>query len=757
MPKHLPKKLLAAALAFSMYACTGQNDVVISVDDDSRIQDAVKLGDDVQSALAELQDAEVLAIGAAGVPTFIRGELGRATTSLDGFGKADTHNAIRPHLDRIAAAFRVNANDLVVRSLFTDELGSTHVRYQQTKDGLKVVGAELIVHVDNQGVIYAANGEARDGVGLSSEAKVAGVTAQSVARAALADLVQLTVGEPALVYYRHSQDGSLQLAYQVEVSGQKQSGAEARELVYVNARNGAVIEKLPQIHEALNRALYSANNGSSLPGTLKRSEGGAATGDTHVDENYAHLGTTYNCYSSLFTRDSYNNAGAQLRSTVHYSSNYVNAYWNGTQMVYGDGNGVDAGPLGKDLDVTVHELTHAVTDSESDLVYANESGALNEGMSDIFAAVCESWSRLSMGVDADVWKIGEDIWTPATAGDALRYMANPTQDGSSKDYYPERYTGTQDNGGVHWNSGIFNLWFKLLVTGGTHPRAKTTVNVAGIGMTQAAQITYRAQTTYMTSSTNFAAARTHTVQAATDLYGAAAAASVGQAWDAVGVGTGGGGGGGTVTALTDGVAKTGLSASSGTQTHYKITVPAGQSQLKIDLSGGTGDADMYVKQGSQPTTTSYTCRPYKSGNVENCTFTNPVAGDWFIMLNAYSSYSNASLIADYSATTPPAGDPYLTNGTAVTGISGAASSQQYWRLAVPAGKTSVTFTLSGGTGDADLYVRSGARPTTSTYNCRPYKSGNEEVCTLTNPTAGDWYVMVRGYTSFSGVSLKGQY
>jgi len=93
----------------------------------------------------------------------------------------------------------------------------------------------------------------------------------------------------------------------------------------------------------------------------------------------------------------------------------------------------------------------------------------------------------------------------------------------------------------------------------------------------------------------------------------------------------------------------------------------------------------------------------------------------------------------------------------VAGISGASGSQQFWKLPVPAGKTSLTFTISGGTGDADLYVRFSAKPTTSTFNCRPFLDGNSETCTFTNPSAGDWYVMIRGFAAFSGVTLKGQY
>ena len=204
-------------------------------------------------------------------------------------------------------------------------------------------------------------------------------------------------GDARLVYIRSEKDNRLKLAYHVVVTGEGLD-LPIRDNVYVNALTGGVEAVHSEIHSAKNRAVYSGNNTTSLPGTLKRSEGGAVTGDTHVDGNYDHLGTTYDCYSVNFGRDSYNAAGAQLKSTVHHSTNYTNAFWNGTQMVYGDSDGVQSAPLGKSLDVTVHELTHAVTSSESNLIYSNESGALNEGMSDIFGAYCESWKpRLGGG------------------------------------------------------------------------------------------------------------------------------------------------------------------------------------------------------------------------------------------------------------------------------------------------------------------------------------------------------------------------
>jgi hypothetical protein len=215
--------------------------------------------------------------------------------------------------------------------------------------------------------------------------------------------------------------------------------------------------------------------------------------------------------------------------------------------------------------------------------------------------------------------------------------------------------------------------------------------------------------------------------------------------------SGGSTGGGNV--LQNGVAVTGLSGATGSQQNWTFTVPSGTSTLTVTTSGGTGDADLYVKFGSAPTLSSYDCRPYINGNGETCTFSNPSAGTWYVMVNGYATYSGLTLKATWGADTTTA----LSNNVPVTGISGAQSSQQYWKLTVPSGQTQVVFQISGGTGDCDLYVKQGSKPTTSSYNCRPYLNGNNETCTIANPTAGDWYVMLRGYQTFSGVSLVGHY
>lgn len=216
----------------------------------------------------------------------------------------------------------------------------------------------------------------------------------------------------------------------------------------------------------------------------------------------------------------------------------------------------------------------------------------------------------------------------------------------------------------------------------------------------------------------------------------------------------GGSTGGTV--LGNNVPVTGLSAATGASLSYTMVVPAGATNLSFSSSGGSGDADMYVRFGSAPTDSAYDCRPYKSGNAETCNFATPQAGTYHVRLKAYSAFSNVSLVGKYT-TGGGGGDPVLGNNTPVSGISGAASSTQYWQITVPASASKLTVTLSGGSGDADLYVRKGSRPTTSTYTCRSWNSGNSETCGISAPGAATYYVMVRGYSAFSGATLKASY
>ncbi|WP_372762400.1 S8 family peptidase [Pseudoalteromonas sp.] len=207
--------------------------------------------------------------------------------------------------------------------------------------------------------------------------------------------------------------------------------------------------------------------------------------------------------------------------------------------------------------------------------------------------------------------------------------------------------------------------------------------------------------------------------------------------------------------LIDGEAKTGLSGASSSETFYTMTVPSGASNVTFTMSGGTGDADLYVRAGSQPTTSTYDCRPYESGNNEVCSIDSPTAGTYHVMLRGYSAYSGVSLVGDVTAGSG-GGAPQAGGGT-VSDVSASAGQWKHYTLDVPAGMATFTVTTTGGTGDADLFVKFGSQPTSSSYDCRPYKNGNEETCTFSNPQAGTWHLSVNAYRTFSGLTLSGQY
>ncbi len=721
----LSRVFCAAWLGASLVACGSmqEGETPVSAGDDS----------DIQSALARIQGARVVGSD-DGVPYAVQGRLGRAAP-VQGLMARSAGVDVREALGLVAPVFRLDENDLVLKRTTVDARGHRHLRFQQTKAGLPVVGGELLLHVDEAGNVYAANGSARDGAKVSAQAKVAPEAALQAAVEGSTARGAVSEGHAKLVFLRSEGVPDPRLAYEVRVKGER-DGMPADDLVYVDAQRGGVLLVNPLIHSAMNRKVYSANNGTSTPGTLKRGEGQAAIGDAHVDTNYDMLGRTYACYQTLFGRDSYNNAGATLTSTVHYGSNYVNAYWDGTQMVYGDGNGTDSIELGKDLDVTVHELTHAVTDTESDLVYSGESGGLNESMSDIFAGVCESWTR-NWAVDADIFKIGEDIWTPSTAGDALRYMDDPAKDGKSLDFYGDYASGVD----VHYSSGISNLVFSLLSKGGTHPRGKTSNVVPAIGPEKAGRIFYKANTDLFTPSTTFEQAKTYTVQAAEALFGtgSAEAAAVNEAWKAVGVPPPPP----VVNPLTNGVPVSSLSGSSGSKKYYALEVPAGQPSVAFEISGGSGDADLYVRHGAVPSSSTYDCRPYKSGNAELCSFTNPQAGTWYVMVNAYSAYSGVTLKGSYSGSGGGGGTPVTETAS---GSVARRELDHFGPYSVVAG-TSFQVTMTG-SGNPDLYVRFGSAPTTNAYDCRSASSGASETCTVTVPAGqSSAYVMVRGASS----------
>jgi len=391
-----------------------------------------------------------------------------------------------------------------------------------------------------------------------------------------------------LVYYSDPSDeklGDVKLAYKFDIYAEKPL---SRQYVFVDAKDGKVLGTNALIHETnapgTATTAYSGNRSivaDSYNGSYRLREAGrnggtavetynlkkgtnysSAVDFTDTDNNWnnvntnkdqyatdAHWGAemTLDYYYTKFGRKSIDNNNFAIKSYVHYSTNYFNAFWDGSRMTYGDGSSTTNGgkPLTA-LDVCGHEITHGLTTKTANLAYQRESGALNEGFSDIFGNTIELWARPTQAS----WKLGEDF------SYVIRDMANPNAY-SQPDTYKGTYwkdasstctpqgnpnlPGYNDSCGVHTNSGVLNFWYYLLVNGGSGTNDKGfAYNVSGIGLDKAAAISYRTLTNYLISSSTYANARTYSLQAAADLYGAGSneVTQVTNAWNAVGVGGG---------------------------------------------------------------------------------------------------------------------------------------------------------------------------------------------------------------------------
>ena len=270
-----------------------------------------------------------------------------------------------------------------------------------------------------------------------------------------------------------------------------------------------------------NRTIYDAAEGSQLPGAKVRGEGDPASSDPAVNEAYDGSGITYDLYLNVFGRNSIDNNGLKLDSTVHYQKGYDNAFWDGEQMVYGDGD-ENLPPEQRifnrftaALDVIGHELTHGVTQYEANLTYFSQPGALNESMSDVFGSLVKQYMRGQTASQAD-WVIGEGLFTSNVNGVGIRSMKAPgtayDDPVLGKDPQPghmSNYVNTiEDNGGVHINSGIPNHAFYVV-----------TRELGGYAWEKAGVIWYKALTEKLQTNSNFTDAANLTFQAATELFG----------------------------------------------------------------------------------------------------------------------------------------------------------------------------------------------------------------------------------------------
>ena len=472
-------------------------------------------------------------------------------------------------------SFHGGATEYTAQNVLSDPDGSSHVRLHRYQDGLPVLGGDLVVHLDKAGAWKGVDQTLTAPIGLSLTPKVSAASAASTAYAASTASDRSADGAQLVV---DAYGASPRLAYAVVVSGMQDDGTPSELHVLVDALGGGVLrswEAIEQADTGIGHTLHSGDvplgvtavsggyelrdgdrgghytidlkgkknaSGKAKPVTSSTNEFGDGTlndpATTAADAQYG-AAMTWDYYKNMHGRNGIRNDGVGAYSRVHYGRNYVNAFWSDQCfcMTYGDGD-ASAGwaPL-TSLDVAGHEMSHGVTSNTAGLVYNGESGGLNEGTSDIFGTLVEFYA----GNSADVgdYLIGEKL---RSNGQSLRYMDQPSKDGRSADCWYDG-VGSLD---VHYSSGVANHFFFLLAVGsgartvnGVSYNSPTCNNstVNGLGNDTAGKIWYRALTTHMTSGTNYHDARTATLAAATDLYGAGSAQynTVNAAWAAVGV------------------------------------------------------------------------------------------------------------------------------------------------------------------------------------------------------------------------------
>ena len=358
------------------------------------------------------------------------------------------------------------------------------------------MGAEVIVHLDALGSIVAVAGETllqadTNTVPFIDAAMASRTALDLVAGTYSVDSSQLAVSQPSLWVYDPSligpERGPARLVWRMDVSPRVLE--PIRELVLVDAERGTVALHFNQVETIKNRATYTSNHTTTLPGTLVCTEANPACAGGDADAVAAHVyaGHTYDYYLANHGRDSLNNAGMTLVSSVHYREpGYQNAFWNGSQMAYGDG-------FSQADDVVGHELTHGVTQFSSNLFYYYQSGAINESFSDVFGEFIDLTNGNGDETAANRWKLGEELGT-------IRNMQNPPALGDpDKMTSTLYYAGTADNGGVHTNSGINNKAASLIVDGGVFNGQIIT----GIGISKASKIYYEVQTHLLTSGSDY--------------------------------------------------------------------------------------------------------------------------------------------------------------------------------------------------------------------------------------------------------------
>lgn len=456
-------------------------------------------------------------------------------------------------LEEHKALFRMKsaAAELAVEKTEVDELGMTHARFQQMVRGVPVVGAEVMAHYDSVGRLASIDANYVADIDIDVVPRLAVADALQRVKAYIVETSEVdestleTEEEGKLVVFA-PEDRPARLAYRTKVRA-----LEAKDpaiwVTTVDANTGEILDRYNDLQTIQGQGVgvlgdtktfevsenpnggfimtdasngvqirtYTARQQQTTPGTQVTSNS-ATSWDTGVPgagaavDAHFNASVVYKYYKEKHGRNAIDGNGGAMISTAHFGQNYDNAAWDGRGMLYGDGGQIFR-PLSVSLDVVGHEFTHGVIQRTSNLIYQNQSGALNEAVADIFGAFIEH----SVAPDDNKnWALGEAV---VRAGSPLRDMRNPQAVDQPQPAHMSRFVNTQqDNGGVHINSGIINNAAFLMTVGGTNPVSKVEVKY-GIGWEKSEKLWYRANTRYFMQNTNFAQAAQGVLQAATDI------------------------------------------------------------------------------------------------------------------------------------------------------------------------------------------------------------------------------------------------
>jgi Zn-dependent metalloprotease len=422
-------------------------------------------------------------LDAGQTPSYLHGQLAPATS--------DPAAAAMAFFSRYGDAWSLAqpAQSLQLIARDTDRLGYVSLRFEQQIAGYPVLDTDLRAHFNRDGELETINGRLLPNVQLPA-------LRPSLSRAAAINRASAIVGgtlqgEPRLGLARV--DERDHLAWEIWLLDMQRP---ARWRVRLDALDGSLLEQIDVLDSARDRRTYTAVQSTFLPGALVRNETTPPVTDDVVNAAHDHAKTVYDYFHTMYGRDSIDGRGMPITSTVHFGEGYNNAFWDGTQIAYGDGDGWVFDPLAYALDVVGHELAHGITERTARLYYSQQPGALNESFSDIFG----------MLIDSANWEIGERIYTPSVPNDALRSAADPTRYGDPSvwgEYL--RASGSNDYGAIHSNSGIFNhIAYEI---------------AAVIGRAKTGHVFYRTLTQKLTTNSDFLVTRNLMIRACQELIG----------------------------------------------------------------------------------------------------------------------------------------------------------------------------------------------------------------------------------------------